>query len=123
MLASCEVVAFIATANAERARAFYAGTLGLTLVADEPVALAFDAHGVTLRIAKVDAFTPQPFTVLGWRVEDIASMVESLTARGVFFERFAGMMQDDAGIWTSPDGSRVAWFRDSDGNLLSVTGR
>jgi catechol 2,3-dioxygenase-like lactoylglutathione lyase family enzyme len=123
MLASCEVVAFIATANAERARAFYAGTLGLTLVADERVALVFDAHGVTLRIAKVDAFTPQPFTVLGWRVEDIASMVENLTARGVVFERFAGMTQDDAGIWTSPDGSRVAWFKDPDGNLLSVTRR
>lgn len=114
-------MAFVATASPEAARAFYEGTLGLTLMADEPVAIVFDAGGTTLRVAKVGSVAPAPYTVLGWTVPDIGAAVAALSERGVTLERFAGMDQDDTGVWTSPGGGRVAWFKDPDGNLLSLT--
>ena len=123
MLTHAAVVAFVATTHAERARAFYEGVLGLALVADDPSALVFDANGVTLRVAKVPALTPAPHTVLGWSVADIAGTVAALRARGVAVERYPGLEQDDAGVWTSPGGARVAWFKDPDGNVLSLTAR
>jgi catechol 2,3-dioxygenase-like lactoylglutathione lyase family enzyme len=123
MLGSCEIVAFAATTDADRARQFYEGTLGLRLVEDSPFALVFDANGASLRVAKVEALTPQPFTILGWRVPDVRSTVDGLAATGVAFERFDGMDQDERGIWVPPGGERgVAWFKDPDGNLLSVSG-
>ncbi len=121
MLTGASLVAFVSTAQAERARAFYADLLGLPLVADEPFALVFDAHGTTLRVAKVPAVAPAPYTVLGWQVADVRAVAGALTARGVLFERFDGMAQDDLGVWTSPGGAQVAWFKDPDGNLLSLT--
>ena len=95
--------------------------LGLKLIADEYFALVFDLNGHALRIAKVDALTPAKHTVLGWNVNDIAAAAKSLGARGVVFERFDGMDQDDLGIWLSPSGAKVAWFKDPDGNSLSLT--
>jgi catechol 2,3-dioxygenase-like lactoylglutathione lyase family enzyme len=121
MLGSLPVVAFVATTDSKRALAFYRDVIGLPLVADTLVALIFDAGGTTLRVAKVESLTPQPFTALGWRVADIASAVASLRGRGVVFEQYDGMGQDDAGIWASPDGGYVAWFKDPDGNLLSLS--
>lgn len=121
MLSSAELIAFASTARPDGAAAFYRDVLGLTLVADEPFALVFDAHGTMLRVTKVDAVQPAPYTVLGWRVTDIRKAVEELGGRGVVFERYAGMPQDDLGIWTSPAGARIAWFRDPDGNVLSLT--
>lgn len=122
MLGVHALMAFLATRDAARARAFYEGTLGLRFVADEPFALVFDAHGTRLHLQKVDAFLPLPFTVLGWRVPDVGATAQVLAERGVRFERYPGMMEQDAlGVWTAPGGARVAWFRDPDGNVLSLT--
>jgi catechol 2,3-dioxygenase-like lactoylglutathione lyase family enzyme len=122
-LATSRLVAFVATAQPDQARAFYRDVLGLTLVSDDPFALVFDANGTTLRVAKVDALAPQPFTVLGWVVPEIAATIRQLLERGVSFERYdaMGMAQDDLGIWTAPGGAQIAWFKDPDGNTLSFT--
>ena len=121
MLEAARIIAFIATADAEAARRFYEGVLGLPLIEDTPVALVFDVGGTMLRVQKLGSFTPAAHTVLGWSVENIAGAVESLNAKGVAFERFDGMGQDELGIWTSPSGAKVAWFKDPSGNLLSLT--
>jgi catechol 2,3-dioxygenase-like lactoylglutathione lyase family enzyme len=120
MLGESELMAFCATADAERARAFYEGTLGLRLVADEPYALVFDAHGTMLRLQKVQAVTFAPGTALGWKVADIAEAVRELARRGVHFERYEGMEQDELGVW-AVGGAKVAWFKDPDGHTLSLT--
>lgn len=120
MLAQSAVMAFVATARPEGALAFYRDTLGLTLVEDTPFALVFDAAGTQLRVQKVEAVMALPYTALGWFVANIEQAVETLGARGVVFERFDGMGQDTQGIWTAPGGARIAWFRDPDGNLLSL---
>lgn len=121
MLADKQLVAFVATADPARARAFYEGVLGLTLLEDGPFALVFDANGTRLRVAKVGQVTPATYTVLGWEVGDIVAQVGELVARGVVFERYAGIAQDSLGIWSTDDGDRVAWFRDPDANVLSLT--
>jgi catechol 2,3-dioxygenase-like lactoylglutathione lyase family enzyme len=115
-------MAFVATADAARARAFYESTLGLRVVEDSPFALVLDAAGITLRVQKVEAVEARAYTALGWEVEDVAATVRGLQERGVTFQRYPGMTQDALGIWTSPGGARVAWFRDPDGNVLSLTG-
>jgi catechol 2,3-dioxygenase-like lactoylglutathione lyase family enzyme len=120
-LATDHLVAFIATRDAARARAFYEGILELRVVSDTPFALVVDSGGTTVRIQKVAAFTPHPFTALGWTVRDIARAMADLGARGVAFERFEFVPQDAHGVWTTPDGTKVAWFKDPDGNTLSVT--
>ena len=121
MLSNAKIVAFVATADPGRSRAFYEGALGLTLVADEPFALVFNAGGTTLRISKVQSVLPAAHTVLGWGVDDVHRCVEGLSKRGVVFERYTGMPQDEHGVWKSTSGAGVAWFKDPDGNLLSVT--
>ena len=121
MLGSSDVVAFVATTNADRAREFYGGVLGLRLVADEPFALVFDAHGTTLRVQKVQELAPARYTVLGWLVPDVAAAVAQLAAEGVAFVRYPGLPQDALGVCTFPGGGRVAWFKDPDGNTLSLT--
>lgn len=121
MLSTSHLVAFVSTAQPDRARAFYQGVLGLTLVSDDPFALVFDANGVTLRVSKTQSLTPAPHTVLGWRVADVRAVVSALGGKGVATERFPGLAQDELGIWTAPGGARVAWFKDPDGNLLSAT--
>jgi len=121
MLTGCEVIAFVATANSERAKAFYTNVLGLTLVADTPFALVFDAAGTMLRISKVEKLAPAPHTVLGWKVVDIDATIEQLTEAGATFELYAHMPQDKLGVWTTPEGHKIAWFKDPDGNTLSLT--
>ncbi len=120
MLGNFEVMAMAATANPEKAQAFYTGVLGLTLLEDTPFALVFKAGAVTIRLQKVPEFTPQPFTAIGWKVPDMQATVHALTAKGVLFERFSFLQQDAAGIWAAPDGAQVSWFKDPDGNLLSL---
>ena len=88
---------------------------------DTPFALVFDAHGTMLRVQKVQTFTPSGHTVLGWHVGDIHETVEQLLKRGIVFERYPGLPQDEQGIWTTPDGNLIAWFTDPDGNTLSLT--
>ena len=116
------LIAFVATRDAASARKFYSDTLGLRLVADElPFALVFDAHGTMLRVTMVQELITAPYTVLGWQVPDIVGAAQSLQKSGVHFERYPGMQQDKCGIWTSPGGARVAWFKDPDGNTLSIS--
>ena len=120
MLADAKVTAFLATTQGPRAAAFYGDTLQLRQKSDDEFALVFELHHVELRLQKVKEFTPQPFTALGWQVRAIRTTVAALAARGVVFERFPGLLQDAQGIWAAPSGAQVAWFRDPDGNLLSV---
>jgi catechol 2,3-dioxygenase-like lactoylglutathione lyase family enzyme len=121
MLNDADLVAFVATSDITKARAFYADVLGLTLTEDTPFACVFDANGTSVRVTPVRDHTPAPYTVLGWNVADIAASVRDLTSRGVVFQRFDGMEQDDLGIWTTPGGDFVAWFKDPDDNVLSLT--
>lgn len=121
MLTTNNAISFVATRDPSAARSFYEGTLGLRLVADEHFALVFDVNGRMLRIAKTAELTPAAHTVLGWEVEEIEAAVKDLRGRGVVFLRFNDMPQDAHGIWTSPSGAKVAWFKDPDGNNLSLT--
>jgi catechol 2,3-dioxygenase-like lactoylglutathione lyase family enzyme len=121
MLGKNRLVAFAATTDAKRARHFYGEVLGLRVVSDDAYALVCDANGAPLRIQKVASFRAQGFTVLGWEVQDIDATVDGLVERGVAFERFEGMDQDERAIWSAPSGARVAWFKDPDGNVLSVS--
>jgi catechol 2,3-dioxygenase-like lactoylglutathione lyase family enzyme len=121
MLASAKLVAFVTVSNATRARAFYRDVLGLRLVSEDNLALVFDANGTMLRVAIAAGVTVAPYTVLGWAVAEIAATVRQLAAAGVGCERYPGMQQDELGIWQSPSGARVAWFKDPDGNTLSVS--
>lgn len=120
MLNSNKLMAFLLTKDKSRAKAFYADTLGLTFVRDDGFALVFNANGTMLRISEMKEFTPQKGTTLGWEVDDLPAAVRELAQRGIHFERF-GMPQDDLGIWTAPGGDQVAWFKDPDGNLLSLS--
>jgi catechol 2,3-dioxygenase-like lactoylglutathione lyase family enzyme len=121
MLGKQTLVAFVATTDSARARAFYEGTLGLPLVSDEPFALVFNANGTMLRVQKVASLAPQPFTALGWKVDDINAVVAALAQKRIVCERFPGMDQNAQGVWSSPSGARIAWFKDPDGNVLSLT--
>lgn len=121
MLATFDIVAFVATTDPAAARAFYEGKLGLKLLSDDPFALAFDAHGTMLRVTKVSEVTIAPYTTLGWAVPDIRTAVSDLVARGVEFQRYEGMTQDAVGIWEAPGGGSLAWFKDPAGHTLSLT--
>jgi len=120
MLATEKIKAFVPTLNPANAKQFYSDVLGLTLLSEDNYALQYDANGTFLRVTTVQAFQPHPFTVLGWSVKDIAATITELTAKGVVFERYSFVEQDDSGIWTAPGGTKVAWFKDPDGNLLSL---
>jgi len=114
-------MAFVPTLDAAKAKAFYAETLGLEFVFDDGFALVFVVEGVLLRIQKVQEFTPHKFTSLGFEVEDIVARVNELMKKDVVFEIYEGFGQDALGIMTFPGGAKVAWFKDPDGNLLSLT--
>jgi catechol 2,3-dioxygenase-like lactoylglutathione lyase family enzyme len=115
------LIAFVPTVDLARARLFYEETLGLRVAEESPFACVFDANGTMLRLTPVRKLSRVRYTVLGWGVDDIASIVGALTAAGVAFVSYRGMEVDAAGIWRSPGGDRVAWFEDPDGNLLSLT--
>ena len=121
MLGSASVVTFVATTDEVRARGFYESVLGLELRASEPQALVFSMREALLRVTVLPEHAPAPFTVLGWDVPDIGAAVAELGERGVIFEHFEGMPQDGRGVCTFPGGDKVAWFKDPDGNVLSVS--
>lgn len=121
LLDGAKLVAFVATTDAARTTAFYRDKLGLRLVEDSPFALVFDAEGVMVRVQKVKEASVPPYTALGWEVDDIDAVVKKLAGVGVACERFPGMAQDELGIWRSPSGARVAWFKDPEGFILSLT--
>jgi catechol 2,3-dioxygenase-like lactoylglutathione lyase family enzyme len=121
MVTEARVVAFVATQRPEQSKAFYQDVLGLRLVADEQHAIVFDANGTMVRVQKTAEVMPHPYTSLGFEVDDIVAAVRRLKDRGVEFEVFGFLQQDELGIW-SPEGvTKVAWFKDPDGNLLSLT--
>ena len=121
MLGSTPLVAFVPVTDSQKARAFYEGVLGLKFVKDDGFALVLDANGIMIRAAKMKEFAPAQFTILGWQVSDIEHVVRGLAEKGVHFEVFGFFKQDGLGIWTSPTGDKVAWFKDPDGNTLSVS--
>ena len=120
VLGSSQVAAFIAVSDAARSRDFYENTLGLTVIREDDWAVEFDANGTSLRMQKGVSFTPQEFTVLGWHVDDIDAAMAELRGRGVVFEEYPWMPPESNGVMTFPGGAKVAWFKDPDGNVLSL---
>jgi catechol 2,3-dioxygenase-like lactoylglutathione lyase family enzyme len=112
--------AIVATSDLDRALAFYSGVLGLTVIENAAYGCFLEAGGTEVRLSVVEHHQPSGLPVIGWLVPDVAATVAALAAAGVPAERFEGLGQDDAGLWTGPDGARLAWFRDPDGNLLSM---
>lgn len=122
LLGAAKLMAFAAISDAARAKAFYQDVLGLRFVAEDGFAVVFDSNGVTLRMSIVGKPVIAPYTVLGWMVADVGAKVKELEQNGVKFERYSFLSQDELGVWTAPDGTaRVAWFKDPDGNVLSVS--
>ena len=122
-LATAPHVAFVPIDDKDKALAFYRDILGLTLIADEsPFALIFDLNGTMLRATFAPGFKPQPFTILGWQVDDIAAYVPALESAGVEFNRYPWMKltEGQPAIWTAPGGAQIAWFQDPFGNVLSL---
>ena len=116
-----KMMGFVPTQDLRKARAFYEGLLGLRSVSEDQFALVLDANGTVIRVTKVTDFKPQPFTILGWQVPDIRQAVSELGDKGIQFERYGMKKQDERGVWTAPGGALVVWFKDQDGNLLSLT--
>ena len=121
MLAVSQLVAFVASTDLERSRAFYADVLGLTLREASDFGLVFDTTNTSLRVSKVERLIAPDWTVLGWEVAELAAAVRQLNASGVACQRYEGMPQDELGVWIAPGGAQVAWFKDPDGNTLSLT--
>jgi catechol 2,3-dioxygenase-like lactoylglutathione lyase family enzyme len=119
-LKSAKLVALIGVGDRERARNFYSNMLGLTLTSEDDFALQYESGGTVLRLTAVPKVAPPPYSSLGWSVDDIGSTAAALAANGVAFERYSFFEQDGNGVWTAPDGAKVAWFKDPDGNLLSI---
>ena len=121
MLTYKKLKAFVPTVKPNEAKSFYKDILGLKLLSEDNFALEFNANGTLLRVTIVQDFKPHPFTILGWNVDDIVAVIKQLNDKNIFCERYDFFEQDNLGIWTSPNGSKVAWFKDPDGNVLSLT--
>lgn len=121
MLGKSKIIAFLPTKDSKKARSFYEGILGLQFQYEDQFALVLESNGKMVRIANTEKFTPAPYTILGWEVAEICAVVAALQERGVTFARYDFLEQDAQGIWTAPGGAKVAWFKDPDGNLLSLT--
>jgi catechol 2,3-dioxygenase-like lactoylglutathione lyase family enzyme len=124
VLSSATAIAFIGVSSLDAGRAFYEGMLGLAIVSQDEFAVVADAGGVQVRITQPPQVIAAPYTVLGFQVEDVSATVSGLVAKGIVFERYPwfGDAQDADGVWLAPSGTRVAWFKDPDGNLLSISG-
>ena len=121
MLGSYDVVAFVLTTDPARAKTFYGETLGLRFVSQDNYAVVFDAHGIMLRVTILPGHKPSDHTVLGWEVPDVPAAVADLDKAGVTCEKYSFLQQDELGIWSAPGGTKIAWFKDPDGNVLSVS--
>jgi catechol 2,3-dioxygenase-like lactoylglutathione lyase family enzyme len=121
MLGQSEIIAFVATRKPEESKRFYGSVLGLKFISDEEHAMVFDANGTMVRIQKAPEVTPPRYTVLGWRVSDIRSIMKELAAKGVQFERYSFLPQDETGVWNPGGKTKICWFKDPDGNTLSLT--
>jgi catechol 2,3-dioxygenase-like lactoylglutathione lyase family enzyme len=121
MLDTGKIVGFVGTSDYERARGFYEGKLGCEIISSGPFAMVASVGGHHIRIVKIADFIPAKYTVLGWEVADIVPVVDWLKTRGVELERYPWIQDQESGIWVTPDGDKVAWFKDPDGNVLSVS--
>ena len=121
MFSDKELKAFIPTIKPVKAKSFYKDVLGLKLISEDKYALEFDANGTRLRVTTVQEFNPHTFTVLGWDVNNIVSTIKSLNKKKIFCEKYDFLDQDELGIWTAPGGTKVALFKDPDGNILSLS--
>jgi catechol 2,3-dioxygenase-like lactoylglutathione lyase family enzyme len=121
MLSTSPLIVFIPSKDASHSRSFYEGTLGLRFISDDSFAIVMDSNGTMVRIVRVGEFTPAPFTILGWQVDDIHARVAELSGNGVQFNRYPYFEQSPDGVWTAPNGAKVAWFPDPDGNTLSIS--
>jgi catechol 2,3-dioxygenase-like lactoylglutathione lyase family enzyme len=121
MLRDQKMKAFVPTTHPNEAKIFYRDTLGLKLIGEDNYALEFDVNGFLLRVAIVQQLNPHPFTALGWDVDDIKNEIAYLNSKGIHCEKYGFFEQDELGIWISPSGAKVAWFKDLDGNTLSLT--
>lgn len=116
-----QLVGFVASTDLDVSQMFYVDTLGLSVIERNQFALILDGGGgAELRVTLVQSRADTGYTVLGWRVEDMDGVVDSLREKGVEFTRYPGMDQDEHDAWTAPDGLRVVWFRDPHGNVLSL---
>jgi catechol 2,3-dioxygenase-like lactoylglutathione lyase family enzyme len=120
MLASCKMTGFVLTKDYDKARAFYEEKLGFEFVSLDQFALVMKTEQNMIRISKVPTFTPLQSTVLGWEVKDIIAIVKWLAGRGVEMEKYAFVQDKELGIWSAPGGTKVAWFKDPDGNVLGL---
>ncbi|GGG67637.1 VOC family protein [Edaphobacter dinghuensis] len=121
MTPDSKLIGFIPTRDAARALDFYQNLLGLRFVSDDAFAIVFELNGNMIRLVRIEEFTPAPYTILGWQVEDIESSVKELAAKGLAFQQYSFLEQSEEGIWTAPGGARIAWFHDPDGNTLSLS--
>jgi catechol 2,3-dioxygenase-like lactoylglutathione lyase family enzyme len=121
MLQQETLVAFMTTDDPAAARRFYEGVLGLTFEHEHEHLIVFRSGPTLVSLQKAESVTPPRGTAMGWDVRDLRGEIRSLTARGVVFERFEGMDQDDLGVWSPAPGTGVAWFKDPSGNLLSLS--
>ena len=121
-LSGFNLIGFVPISDVDRSVAFYRDKLGLRFVSDEsPFAVVFEANGLMLRLGLGSQQKPAGGTILGWQVRDISAVVQQLSQAGVVFERYNFLQQDEFGVWTTPTGAKVAWFKDPDGNVLSVS--
>jgi len=123
MLASSIATSLIGTAKPELAKAFYRDTLGLKFISEDQFAAVFETKNMRIRVSTTPAVVPAPYAVLAFNVADMSAAVDGLAGKGVVFARFGFLPQDAKGIWTAPDGTKVAWFHDPDLNLLSLVQR
>ena len=121
MLANSKIIGFVPTKDAIKAKDFYVGHLGLAFVSEDEYALVLNANGNMVRIIKAGDFKPVQYTVLGWEVADIESVAAGLKGGGVAFEHYPFILDEELGIWTAPNGDRIGWFKDPDGNVLSIS--
>src|SRR5262245_291308 len=116
-----KMVGFLLTKDYDKARAFYERSLGAEFVSLDQFALVVSIGGHHIRISKSPNFVPLHSTVLGWEVPDIERVVDALTQHGVTFEKYPFVQDKERGIWSAPGGSKIAWFKDPDGNVLSIS--
>jgi catechol 2,3-dioxygenase-like lactoylglutathione lyase family enzyme len=121
VLTDAAPLAFIPSTDLDRSRSFYVETLGLRLAEESDAGLVLDLAGTKVWVVKVgDELRAQPFTIFGWQVDDLDATMAGLAERGIEFLSYDGFGQDDAGVWTAPSGTRIAWFEDPEGNNLSL---
>ena len=120
-LSTSNIIAFVPSTNLHKSKLFYEDKLGLTLKSFDDIALEFKIDKVVLRVTKVSEFNPADYTIFGWEIDDIDATIKELLLQKIEFKKFDNFKQTDLGVCTFPDGGKVAWFNDPDGNTLSIT--